>query len=220
MINLLTGERKIDRRIQRTRQALRKALVELIEEKGYDAISVEEITQRANLGRATFYLHYKDKEDILLEEFNEKVSDQVRLISEIPAVLWETEEPNIGDYKDKKVIFPLLMIFRHAAENADFYRAMLRGETSKRIATRINEIIVQSYYEITEKKFPDLQSSLPEGVSYELIAVFFSGAFLSILAWWLNQDPAPSAEVMARNFQNLFIPGVKRLVEMKQPKEG
>ena len=60
---------KTDRRIQRTRQSLRTALLELIKEKGYDAISIEEITERANVGRATFYLHYKDKEDLLLEDF-------------------------------------------------------------------------------------------------------------------------------------------------------
>ena len=66
---------KTDRRIQRTRQSLRNALLELIKEKGFDAISTEEITERANVGRATFYLHYKDKEDLLLEEFSEMARD-------------------------------------------------------------------------------------------------------------------------------------------------
>jgi AcrR family transcriptional regulator len=202
-------ERKIDRRIQRTRQALRKALVELVEEKGYDAISVEEITKRANLGRATFYLHYKDKEDILLEEFNDRVSDQVRLISEIPAVLWGPHNFDQKINEEKKALSPMLMIFKHAAENADFYRAMLRGETSKRIADRINEIIVQSFYEITELKFPDIQNRLAVGVSFELIAVFFSGAFLSVMAWWLDQDPISPPEEMARTFQQILLPAWK-----------
>ena len=73
-----------DRRVQRTRKALRSALLELIKEKGYDSVSVEEITQRANLGRATFYLHYKDKEDLLVDEFNEIVNERARIISDIP----------------------------------------------------------------------------------------------------------------------------------------
>ena len=81
-------ETKIDRRVQRTRQALRNALLELIKEKGYDSISVEEITQRANLGRATFYLHYKDKEDLLVDEFNEIVNERARTISDIPFSAW------------------------------------------------------------------------------------------------------------------------------------
>ena len=62
---------KLDRRVQRTVQSLRTALLELIKEKNYDDISIEEITERANVGRATFYLHFKDKEDLLLEEFTE-----------------------------------------------------------------------------------------------------------------------------------------------------
>ena len=70
---------KTDRRIQRTRQSLRTALLELIKEKGYDAISIEEITERANVGRATFYLHYKDREDLLLEEFSEMANEKVQV---------------------------------------------------------------------------------------------------------------------------------------------
>ena len=62
---------KIDRRIQRTRLALRTALLELLKHKNYDDISLEEITEQANVGRATFYLHYKDKEDLILEQFSE-----------------------------------------------------------------------------------------------------------------------------------------------------
>src|SRR3989337_4369074 len=77
-----------DRRIQRTRQALRRTLMELIKEKGYDSISVEEITQRANLGRATFYLHYKDKEDLLIDEFSELANERARTLSGIPFSAW------------------------------------------------------------------------------------------------------------------------------------
>ena len=79
---------KTDRRIQRTRQFLRTALLELIKEKGYDAISIEEITERANVGRATFYLHYKDKEDLLLEEFREMANEKVQVLAEIPFSAW------------------------------------------------------------------------------------------------------------------------------------
>jgi AcrR family transcriptional regulator len=58
---------KPDRRIQRTRQQLRQALLSLMLERGYDSLSVQDITDRANLGRATFYLHYQDKDDLLIE---------------------------------------------------------------------------------------------------------------------------------------------------------
>ena len=69
-----------DRRVQRTRQALREALLSLMKEKDYNAITVEEITARANLGRTTFYLHYKDKEALLLEKFADLIQELVQEI--------------------------------------------------------------------------------------------------------------------------------------------
>ncbi|HTX79396.1 MAG TPA: helix-turn-helix domain-containing protein, partial [Longilinea sp.] len=62
----MTHGHKTDPRIERTREALRAALMALIEEKGFDAISVQDITGRARLNRATFYLHYRDKQDLLI----------------------------------------------------------------------------------------------------------------------------------------------------------
>jgi AcrR family transcriptional regulator len=205
--------RKVDRRVQRTRQALRKALVELIQEKGYDAISVEEITQRANLGRATFYLHYKDKDDILLEEFSEKVSDQVRLISEIPAAFWAPDQVFNELDQNNKLILPMQLIFKHAAENAEFYRVMLRGESTKRIADRINAIVIASYNEVLRSKFPNKPALIYQEIPLDILAVYFSGALLSCLSWWLEQDPMPKTELITRIFQNLYIPGVHKVIE-------
>jgi AcrR family transcriptional regulator len=205
-------EKKVDRRVLRTRLALRAALVALIQEKGYDALSVEEITQRANLGRATFYLHYKDKDDILLEEFSEKVSDQVRLISQIPATFWPPNQVAQNPDDKDNLILPMLLIFKHAAENAEFYRVMLRGESSKRIADRINKIVVASYNEVIGAKFVNKPALIYQEVPLDLLAVYFSGALLSCLAWWLEQTPAPSPEMMTLIFQNLYIPGVFKVM--------
>ena len=66
---------QMDRRIQRTRQLLHEALIELIQEKGYEAVTVQDILDRANLGRSTFYLHYRDKEELLLSGF-ERLRDE------------------------------------------------------------------------------------------------------------------------------------------------
>src|SRR3990172_2299341 len=57
---------KTDRRIQRTREVLQKALIELISERGYDAITIQDIVDRANVGRTTFYLHYRSKDDLFM----------------------------------------------------------------------------------------------------------------------------------------------------------
>ena len=63
--------RKKDRRVQRTNQLLRAALVSLIQEKGYENITVQNIIDRANVGRATFYAHFENKEDLLVSGFED-----------------------------------------------------------------------------------------------------------------------------------------------------
>src|SRR6185503_20627146 len=55
-----------DRRVQRTREVLQKALIELISERGYDAITIRDIVDRANVGRTTFYLHYRSKDELFM----------------------------------------------------------------------------------------------------------------------------------------------------------
>jgi AcrR family transcriptional regulator len=62
--------RKVDRRVQRTQDLLREALLSLIREKGFDALSVQDIIDRANVGRATFYAHFDNKQDLLLSGFD------------------------------------------------------------------------------------------------------------------------------------------------------
>src|SRR5512134_4104020 len=104
---------KTDRRIQRTRQSLRAALLTLMKEKDYDAISTEEITERANVGRATFYKHYKDKEGLLLEEFSEMANQKVQVLSEIPFSAWLQSEEDALDPGETGMAPPLLILFEH-----------------------------------------------------------------------------------------------------------
>src|SRR5512139_3713844 len=67
--------KKIDPRVIRTRQLLRDALVSLIAEKGFDAITVQDIADRATLNRATFYLHYQDKHDLLINSLHDAIDE-------------------------------------------------------------------------------------------------------------------------------------------------
>src|SRR5262249_48157020 len=65
------GERRPDRRIQRTRRTLHEALLALIRERGWDAVTVQDVCARADVGRSTFYVHFADKEELLLSGFAE-----------------------------------------------------------------------------------------------------------------------------------------------------
>ncbi len=210
---------KIDRRIQRTRKALRSALLELVKEKGFDALSVEEITERANLGRATFYLHYKDKEDLLLEEFREIASSRVQELSEIPVLIWKSNHSQSELTESQAPLMPLLVVFEHASQNADLYRILLRGQSSQRIVEQIQEIIVHSINEIIRTRKQSMSQSKSQEVPLEMLAAYFSGALMGSLAWWLNQSEPISPEEMARNFQHLFFPGVMQVMGNSHPSD-
>ena len=201
-----------DRRIQRTRQALRKALMELIKEKGYDSISVEEITERANLGRATFYLHYKDKEDLLVDEFSELANERARSLSGIPFSDWLPNPENSEQGLENKPSPPFLLVFQHIADNVDLYRILLKSEKSDRILERIRKIVAQSITEFMQTKLESDPIPILFEVPIDLLAAYFSGALLSCVDWWLEQGASYSTEEMTRMFQRLFFPGARKIL--------
>src|SRR3990172_1205418 len=203
---------KPDRRIQRTRQALRQALLDLIREKGYDSISVEEITRRANLGRATFYLHYKDKEDLLIDEFSELANERVRTLSDIPFSAWLPDAENPDQPVENKPSPPFLMFFQHISDHAELYRILLNSEKSDRILGRIRKIVTQSITEFMQTKVENDPIPLLFEVPIDLRAAYFSGALLSCVNWWLEQGQAYSTEEMTRMFQRLFFPGARKIL--------
>ena len=210
-----SAPKKVDRRIMRTRQALRTALMQLIQEKGFDSISVEEITDKANLGRATFYLHYKDKEDLLLEEFRDIARDRVQMLSETPVSIWKSKLDSLGLSDGDTLSMPLFMIFEHAAQNADLYRILLKHEGSLRIRAQLGEIAIQAISEISEK---NESLTNQHGVPVEFVAAYFNGALEQSLKWWLEHETSLDPIRMTRNFQRLFFQGFMETLEAEKPK--
>ncbi len=210
-----TKGNKTDRRIQRTRLALRAALLDLTKEKGYDAISIEEITQRANVGRATFYLHYKDKEDLLLEQFREMANEKVQLISEIPFSDWLPDQKKSSrKSKEDQPLLPLLIVFQHIYDNSAFYNVLLKSENSSRIVERIRKISTESIVQFAEAKMQTDPIPLLYEVPIEFFASFFSGAFLSSVSWWLEEGMHHSPEEVAKMFRKLFFRGASETLNL------
>ena len=201
-----------DRRIQRTRKALRTALLDLIKEKGYDAISIEDITERANVGRATFYLHYKDKEDLLLEEFSEMANEKVQVLSEIPFSAWLQSQEDLADATAKRPAPPLLIVFEHIYDNSELYYILLKSEKSSRIVERIRKISTEAIVKFMEAKAETDPIPLRFNVPIEFFAAFFSGALLSTVDWWLEEEMRHSPKEMTHLFQSLFFKGAKNVI--------
>ena len=201
----MQNEKKIDRRIQRTRQSLRTALLDLIKEKDYDEISIEDITERADIGRTTFYLHYKDKEDLLMEEFSTIMYERAQVLSEIPFSVWLpiSEE----DLKKNIALQPLLLVFEHIYNNSELYNLLLKSANSSKIIERIRQISTDAIVKFVETKMETDPIPLLSEVPIEFFAAFFSGALISIVGWGIKEDMHHSPEEVTNMFRSLFFSG-------------
>ncbi len=186
----MNGNRLLDRRIQRTRPLLQEALFYLISERGYERITIADITERANLGRTTFYLHYRDKEELLQES--------------IKALLHDLHLDVELDMEESCTLHMVsTRIFQHVARRRQLYQAMLKEAGP----TRTLEDVMRTYFtELCQRFLP--KSSLKVGsassVSSEILAVHAAGSLLGLLSWWLKQDVSSSAEEMGAMYCQLM----------------
>jgi AcrR family transcriptional regulator len=182
-----------DRRVQRTRKLLRDALLELTLERGYDAVTVQDITDRANLGRATLYLHYRDKEDLLLKSIEETM---VELIARL--------DPPSAHLLPAGTMQPYIVAFEHAAENSKLYRILLAGHAAAPLALKMRNYIAERFKLRMGMVMPEYKGPVP----MDVVAAFVAGSMLMMLLWWLENDMPYPSEDMARMTQQMTRQGV------------
>lgn len=190
--------RKPDRRVQRTRTLLRDALMALIIERGYETITVQDITDKADVARATFYLHYKDKDELLMTSMEEVYDDLVARIG-----------PLNDDYLTKEGKPVDTIAFEHVAENVPFYRVMLSEHGPSGFAVRLRHYLARVGWEIYCQYMPELRgSTVGQAVMHAE-----AGSLIALISWWLENDMPFSAEEMAWLAHTLGEKGALGLVE-------
>ncbi len=205
------SDQQTDRRVRRTRQALQDALISLILEQGYDSVTIEEITNRANLGRTTFYLHFRDKEELLLQAVEAIVED---FIAKHGADLEREISPKTALEKVRLNLEEgiLYHIFEHARENADLYKVMLRGEGSSKAAEKMRTLISEEAIKRLQYR-PGMETKIP----LDFFGSYFAGALIEVVTWWLEQDQPYEVESMVEYFQQLFIFGLMGVIQIEPP---
>jgi AcrR family transcriptional regulator len=167
-----------DRRIQKTQGLLRGALVSLIGEKPYDSIAVKEILDRANVGRSTFYTHFRDKDELLVSGIHDVIG-AIHLA------------PQSGDKKHIAVLWFSLPIFeyhyqhRHAGGDriGARGRAILHEHLRKVLANFIAEVV---------KKDSRAGGKLSRQIPADLLSEYIASTFVLVLNWWLDKKmPTP-----------------------------
>ncbi len=197
-------DRKLDRRVIRTRRLLREAFFALILEKGYEAVTVEEITQRADLGRTTFYLHYRDKEDLLMVSISELIDDLIEQMSHLPLRDWRLDSA----HPSTAISLP----FQHVANNARLYRIIVRGEGTFSATRRLREIIVQASSEMIRVLLEKEGLRLHPQVPMEVFMNYLAGSWLGLVTWWLENAMPYPPEQMALMFQKMFMRGARKVL--------
>jgi len=194
-------DEKIDRRKLRTRRMLRDALLALIVERGYDDLSVQDITEKADLRRATFYLHYADKNE-LLEAVLREIFDE--LVKELEPLI---QSDALGG---KTQVETFAVMYRHLEANKMLYRIILGGHGGAAVARSIRQYLA-GHVMVALKQLPSTQVSLP----IDVLANYMAGAELSLMTWWLESGEAYSVEKMAAMTQQLILKGVLDVVGEK-----
>ncbi len=178
---------QVDRRVVRTRRLLRDALIGLLHVRGWDEISVQDICARADVGRSTFYVHFADKEELLLAGF-----DDLRRM--IRGQLAAQSGPGAGPLR-----FARAMI-EHAHENERLFRALVGRRSGQVVLRRFRELVV----ELVQEELPS-SPSLP---AREAAVHFLSGAFLELLTWSLEPPRALGPAALEQLFREMAGPAM------------
>ncbi len=188
----MTDDRSSDRRVQRSKRALKNALIQLMIEKGYEETTVADITERADVGRSTFYAHFADKQDLLQES--------VRGLRD-----FLLSAPELSDDKQQLVhpalAFSLPML-RHVSEASELFGALVGKRTGMPVQQELHAMLVDLVCEKLE------QAGSPVSAPAPLVAQFIVGAFFAVLNWWMSDPSQATPEQVDQHFRELALWGV------------
>jgi AcrR family transcriptional regulator len=196
------AERKEDRRVQRTRQLLLQALMSLVPEKGFDEVTVQDIIDRANVGRATFYAHFIDKEDLL-----------VQAMDPFSAHLKQRQRQALanGGARDADAFTFARELFAHA----EGHRGIFRAIAGKGAAVILRRHFERMQLELVREEVKALAArhrcpAFPvEAVSHALASALFG-----LLVWWMDGRPRLSAEEVSELFGGMALASVRAALDL------
>jgi AcrR family transcriptional regulator len=185
-----------DRRTRRTRHKVSGALLDLIKEKRFDDITVQNLIDRAGVGRSTFYSHFRDKEDAFehqWEQFNRHLAEQIK---------W--------DKAGKDSFFPVKIFFQHLQESQSFYQGLVRSGKVEEIFKKGVEYLSHNIETALSARFKPLQVAIPIPV----LSHYLANEFFGLLKWWLDAQMPYTPETMDAMFHRLVNPTVESVLQI------
>ena len=175
-----------DRRVLRTRESLRNALLELMVERGWDGIDIQSLCERANIGRSTFYLHYPNKEELLEGSFA-GLRASLREQTQRSAVCPPDQLAFVGG------------LIEHVHQQQQVFRAMLGRRSGHFVQDRFRELLV----DLVEEERPAGSRRSWQALA---IANYLGGALFQLLTWWLGTSRPHRPQEIETLFHTLSKP--------------
>jgi len=197
----MSHEEQTDLRVRRTHKFLQEAMIELIMEKGFDAITVGDISERAMINRTTFYRHYQDKYDLVAKIFEDATN---RLVENMKPFQKQNGQQAMENPPEI-----WLQVFEHFAENARLYRAMLGKNGSSWFAARISDYTVKIVLELESIWRAELEpdQTIDPAMPPELPAIQLAHVLLGTIIWWLESDQRATPKQMSSWFYRFAFYG-------------
>lgn len=180
-------EKKVDRRVIKTRRQLKKGLAALMKEKSVNQITVKELVEEVDINRSTFYLHFKDIQD-LLREIEENMEAQIKRAIE--------EHPIVSG--NENAFYFIEDMFRVLDEEREIIKALIGPNGDMGFIHRIERIIKENSRGTLEKMFPGKKEDL------KYFYAFCLSGCLGLVKVWLNEGEEKSPEEMAQMTFNMI----------------
>ena len=185
-------KRKIDRRIGRTRDRLGDALMQLALEKPFDTITVQNVLDRAEVSRSTFYVHYNDKDDLFISDLDQFFEGMATMLS------------RRADPSDR--VAPVRELFAHIANASRFHKAVI---ASGKIHDAL-ELCQGHFARGIQQRLAELQRARGTTTQQHAVAQALAGALVSLLLWWIKAKMPTSPTHMDNLYHRMVWSGIRR----------
>src|SRR5437588_1827987 len=186
----MARKKKLDRRTLRTRHSLTHAMVELVTEKRFDDMNVQNLIDRADIGRSTFYSHFRDKEDLFQKNWEAFIDFCAQQIN------W--------DQVGKGSFMPIIFLFDHLKDVQPFYQGLVRSRKIDALFKSGTEQLSRRIAEALKARMKHV-SSIPIPV----LANYLAGELFGLLKWWLDERMPYSPERMDQIYHELVTPTLR-----------
>lgn len=181
-----------DRRVQKTTNLLRQALVSLIAEKPYDSIVVKEILDRANVGRSTFYMHFRDKDDLLIGGIHD-------MLGPVPS------PARVSGEGHEWILWFSLPVFEHHYRHAHAWGDRIGHRGRAILHEHLRRVLTEIIADATKKNLR-LQRKLARHAPANLFASYVASTFVLVLNWWLDIRMRLTPKEINDVFRKLTLP--------------